>query len=85
MCFLCGLYLLATEPVSAERPNELLIFRQGQQLEFKPTNNEEASQTHEVGRLYPNIDQEDGQSIEWLNDTRYHAATFFSGTISPMT
>lgn len=83
MRFLCGLYLLATESVSAERPNgKLLIFREGQELEFKPTNDEEAPQTHKPRQLYPTIDQEDGQSTEWLNDTRDHAATFLWDNLS---
>lgn len=73
MSFLAGLYLLATELVSAQRSRgEVLIFRRGQEPRTKLTNDEEARDSHTNSNLYTH----GGQDMKWLEDVETGAATF---------
>lgn len=73
MSFLAGLYLLATEFVSAQRSKgEVLIFRRGQEPRTKPTSDEEAQDSHTNSNVVPHV----GQDIKWLEDVETCAATF---------
>lgn len=77
MSFLCTLYLLATELVSAQRwKGEVLVFRRGQEPEIKMTTDEEARNPHEFSRENPKTAQQSSESTKWLNDSEVHAATF---------
>lgn len=77
MSFLCSLYLLATEHVSAQRSKgEVLIFRRGQEPELKMTNDEEARNPHEIGCERPETSQLRSESTKWLSGSELHAATF---------
>lgn len=80
MSFLCGLYLIATEFITAQRSKgEVLVFRRGQEPEMKPTNDEEA---HQLGLLLPGRTQEVEQSPNWLDGTKNQAATFLWDNLS---
>ena len=77
MSFLCTLYLLATECVSAQRSKgEVLIFRRGQEPSIKMTTDEEARNPHELRRAYPETAQKSSESTKWPDDSEVHAATF---------
>lgn len=75
MSFLCALYLLATEFVSAQRSKgEVLIFRQGQDPQSKSANDEEAP--HTLRDRHRSTARQSGQKMQWLDDVETHAATF---------
>lgn len=75
--FLCSLYLLATEYVSAQRSKgEVLIFRRGQEPELKMTNDEEARNPHDIGCERPEKAELRSESTKWLSGSELHAATF---------
>ncbi|MCJ1270047.1 hypothetical protein MMC22_009941 [Lobaria immixta] len=77
MAFLCGLYLLATESVSAQRSKgEVLIFRRGQEPEGKSTKDEEAQQAPKSPYIRSDSAQEGRQSTTWLDGIETRAATF---------
>lgn len=71
MSFLTGLYLLATEFISAQRSKgEVLIFRRGQEPRTKQTNDEEARGPHTHSDIGPHGDK------KWFEDAETSAATF---------
>lgn len=77
MCFLCGLYLLATEYILAQRSKgEVLIFRRGQQLKIATTNDEEAQATCRAKDIQSFSVQQRFSSSESLKDNETCAATF---------
>ena len=72
MSFLCGLYLVATDHVSAQRSKgEVLIFRRREELEPNMLNDEE-SQSYK----YPIEPLQADKSTTGLNIAKVHAATF---------
>ncbi|KAI9876910.1 MAG: hypothetical protein M1830_005311 [Pleopsidium flavum] len=77
MSFLCVLYLLATEFVTAQRSKgEVLIFRQGQEPQNKATDDEEAQHPHILRERHQNTAQQGGQRTKWLDGVETRAATF---------
>lgn len=81
MCFLCVVYLLATEFMTAQlSKGEVLVFRRGQEPETKPINDEEAQQAH--GLFPPAIDQEIHHDAKILDGTKNNAATFLWDELS---
>lgn len=78
MSFLCGLYLLATEYVLAQRSKgEVLIYRRSQQPKIPNTNDEEAQATCKSADMQQPISfQQSVSDSEWLKDNETCAATF---------
>lgn len=77
MIFLCGLYLLATEYVLAQRSKgEVLIFRRGQQPKVPNSDDEEAQATCRPEHTQPFSVPQNASSLGWLNDHETCAATF---------
>ena len=77
MSFLCGLYLLVTEYVLAQKSKgEVLIFRRGQQPKISNTTDEEAQVTCRSQDIQPFSGEQSGSSSEWLKDDKTCAATF---------
>lgn len=78
MFFLCGLYLLATEYISAQSSKgEVLIYRRGQQPKIPITNDGEAQATCKSADIQqPFSVQQSVLNSEWLKDNETCAATF---------
>ena len=76
MCFLCCLYLLATEYVSSQRSRgEVLIFRRGQETSASVNNDEEAQRPRTIRSDVP--DPSDRKpDMEYFREKETHAATF---------
>lgn len=77
MVFLRGLYLLATDFVSAERSKgEVLIFPRGQEPGGRPTDDEEARHLSEPEYIHSETVRDGRQSTTWLDGKKTHAGTF---------
>ena len=77
MSFLCLLYLLATEYISAQRSKgEVLIFRKGQEPGIRCLNDEEAQSFSSVQGVHSEKSHQGIQSPQALSHVDAHAATF---------
>lgn len=77
MIFLCGMYLVATECISARRSKgEILIFRRGHLPEQKPSDDEEVHALRERHAPQNTAKEEKSQSETTLMTPRTEAATF---------
>lgn len=80
MCCLCGIYLLSTELISAQRSKgEVMVFLRDKQIKAKMSNDEEAKSD---GQAPPIFSQDSGQGTHWLNNTNDNAATFLWDNLS---